>query len=256
MRIIGVLDVLAGRVVAARGGQRATYQPIVSKRCRDASPESVCAAMTQACGLDELYLADLDRLTQRAPNHATWQTVANSCRRMWLDAGITSREDCQEVQSQLQQLDISNVCIICASETWRETSQELPTLPNFHGGEFAFSIDLSHGKILSPATDWQAMTPLRLIQRLTDAGWRRFVLLDITAVGGNQGCPTIDLCAAARKWSSAIEIITGGGIRDETDLQRLCDAGCDAALVGTAVHQGNLPTGTGRGHREDSRSQS
>jgi uncharacterized protein related to proFAR isomerase len=34
-----------------------------------------------------------------------------------------------------------------------------------------------------------------------------------------------------------VELISGGGVRDNADLARLQDAGCDAALVATALHQ-------------------
>jgi uncharacterized protein related to proFAR isomerase len=40
--------------------------------------------------------------------------------------------------------------------------------------------------------------------------------------------------------SSAVDLIAGGGVRGLDDLKALADAGCDAALVASALHDGRL----------------
>jgi uncharacterized protein related to proFAR isomerase len=37
-----------------------------------------------------------------------------------------------------------------------------------------------------------------------------------------------------------VELIAGGGVRDQTDLDRLAVAGADGALVATALHRGAI----------------
>jgi uncharacterized protein related to proFAR isomerase len=37
-----------------------------------------------------------------------------------------------------------------------------------------------------------------------------------------------------------VELVAGGGVRDRADLDALADAGADAALVATALHEGRV----------------
>jgi phosphoribosylformimino-5-aminoimidazole carboxamide ribotide isomerase len=37
-----------------------------------------------------------------------------------------------------------------------------------------------------------------------------------------------------------VTLVAGGGVRGADDLARLADAGCDGALVATALHDGRL----------------
>ena len=47
---------------------------------------------------------------------------------------------------------------------------------------------------------------------------------------------------AATGTASPTELVAGGGIRNRDDLIRLADAGCDGALVATALIEGRLTT--------------
>jgi len=59
-------------------------------------------------------------------------------------------------------------------------------------------------------------------------------------VGVNEGPRTLSFCRQIRREFSAIELIAGGGVRGIDDLVALADAGCDAALVASALHDGRL----------------
>jgi len=50
------------------------------------------------------------------------------------------------------------------------------------------------------------------------------------------GVPTLDLCRTLRKRCPQLEITSGGGVRSRDDLDRLAAAGCNRALVASALH--------------------
>ena len=80
----------------------------------------------------------------------------------------------------------------------------------------------------------------RIAAEVLDLGVRRLIVLDLADVGTNQGPSTIPLLCRLRRLSDALELIAGGGVRDREDLQRLQDAGCDGALIASALHDGRV----------------
>ena len=50
----------------------------------------------------------------------------------------------------------------------------------------------------------------------------------------------LDLVGRLRTGVPAVTLVAGGGIRGPQDLSRLGDAGCDGALVATALLEGRL----------------
>ena len=83
------------------------------------------------------------------------------------------------------------------------------------------------------------MAPRELARRAVDAGVETVIVLDLARVGGLGGADEAmlgDLRAAL----PGVDLISGGGIRDQADLDRLAAAGADGALVATAVHRGAI----------------
>jgi phosphoribosylformimino-5-aminoimidazole carboxamide ribotide isomerase len=66
------------------------------------------------------------------------------------------------------------------------------------------------------------------------------IVLDLAQVGMGQGVGTEPLCRALRSLAPELEIIAGGGVRSLADLRSLAAAGCNAALVASALHDGRL----------------
>lgn len=242
MRIIGVIDILAGQTVAARKGQRETYQPIQSSLCSGSDPRDVAAAFAIR-GIDEIYVADLDRIGGRAANVTSWNAISQVARTMWLDVGIRDAKELSTLRQQFASCAgnaAAQTTTICASESWDDILH-VSDEPNTASTRRAFSLDLRQGILDSPIAQWQTLPVIEVAKELVDAGWNQFVVLDLAAVGAESGCPTVSLCQTLRTISDDIEIVTGGGIRCPDDLLQLEDAGCDAALVSTALHKGHLP---------------
>jgi phosphoribosylformimino-5-aminoimidazole carboxamide ribotide isomerase len=50
----------------------------------------------------------------------------------------------------------------------------------------------------------------------------------------------LDVVRRVRAATGICPLFAGGGVRDEDDLWQLANAGCDGALVATALHEGSL----------------
>ena len=66
MRVIPVIDLMGGHVVRGVAGERSRYRPVVSLLAQDAAPRSVAQAFAQRLGAREVYVADLDAISDSA----------------------------------------------------------------------------------------------------------------------------------------------------------------------------------------------
>jgi len=118
--------------------------------------------------------------------------------------------------------------------------EELAEIVRLTDNRAIFSLDLKDGRLLTSMGDWQSRLPLDIAERVAVAGIRRLIVLDLADVGGGGGTRTLRLCQEIRRAHPEIELIAGGGVRGSGDLRALADAGCDAALVASALHDGRL----------------
>jgi phosphoribosylformimino-5-aminoimidazole carboxamide ribotide isomerase len=65
-------------------------------------------------------------------------------------------------------------------------------------------------------------------------------VLDLARVGMGEGVGTEPVCRSLRCIDPKLQIISGGGVRGLGDLESLAQAGCDAALVASALHDGRV----------------
>src|SRR5262249_50181073 len=108
-----------------------------------------------------------------------------------------------------------------------------------------FSLDLKQSQPLVGSQAWHGLDALSIARLALRLGVRRLIVLDLAQVGMNGGVATLPLCRSLRCLDDRAEIIAGGGVRSEADLDALAKAGCDGALVASALHDGRLqPTTT------------
>ena len=65
------------------------------------------------------------------------------------------------------------------------------------------------------------------------------IVIDLARVGGEDSASSC-VCRDVRAAVPQLTLAVGGGVRGTQDLTRLADAGCDGALVATALHDGRL----------------
>lgn len=245
MRLIPVMDLKQGRVVRAIAGQRQRYQPIRSVLAADPQPRTVASAFRNA-GFDTVYVADLDAIGGAAPNWMALQAIAACGLNLLLDAGVdgigrASQLACYAADQPrlsgivlgLESLPNPQVLASCVQVVGRRQS--------------LFSLDLHRGRPLSNWPAWQQASPGQIVAEVIAAGLSRLIVLDLACVGTARGPRIGELCRQLRDEHPAVEILAGGGVRHLQDLEALRAAGCHAALVASALHDGTLlPPGAGR----------
>jgi phosphoribosylformimino-5-aminoimidazole carboxamide ribotide isomerase len=234
MLIIPVLDLLKGQVVRGMAGQREHYRPIVSKLTASAAPVEVAAAFRQHFGLSLFYVADLDAISGSPPALDTYQSLQEQGYRLWVDAGLRHGK-------QAGPLIQANVEAVIAGLETLAGPEELDQLCHTVGPKrVIFSLDLKDGKPLTYSLNWKSADPVQIAGLAVDMGVRRMIVLDLARVGMGSGTATEGLCLCLLGMFPDLELITGGGVRNASDLRRLQDCGVRGALVASALHDGRL----------------
>jgi HisA/HisF family protein len=231
MRIIPVIDLRAGEAVHGTGGNRARYEPVKSALTSSLGDALALAqAYVTELGTSELYVADLDAIEGRAAQYAMHHRLSRIAR-SWIDAGLRSEEDACAL------IDAGADRVVVGLET-------LPGLELLHTivaklgpDRVAFSLDLRDGAPLTGAQELRAMAPRDLARRAVDAGVDTVIVLDLARVGGLGGFDD-GMLRDLRAALPGVDLIAGGGVRDQADLDCLAAAGANGALVATALHRG------------------
>jgi phosphoribosylformimino-5-aminoimidazole carboxamide ribotide isomerase len=229
VRVVGVIDLKAGRAVHAVRGERERYRPVRSRLATDdGDPLSIARALGSELELDELYVADLDAITGDGDNGETIAALARQSRVM-VDAGVDEPERARRL------LALGAHRVIAATETLpgpEALDRLLEAVP-----EVVLSVDLRDGRVLSPDPQLAGLSALDGLTRLARTGLRQAIVLDLARVGSGTG-PDVGLIAALHAAFGDLELLAGGGVRDVEDLRALRDAGAAGALVATALHAG------------------
>jgi phosphoribosylformimino-5-aminoimidazole carboxamide ribotide isomerase len=226
---VGVIDLRHGQAVHARAGRREAYAPV-------GSIDALALADFYAgrLGLDDVYAADLDAITGHTWQEEAIRAVAATVPRLWLDAGITTPEHAQRALA----LGASRVVV------------GLETLPSYAALQgicaaatperVALSLDVRDGVTLTAKGEIEPGTPASVVAaRAVESGVRTIIVLDVARVGIGRGC-NLETIVAVRQAAPGVALLAGGGVRDDADLQQLVEAGCDGALVATALLSGAL----------------
>ncbi len=237
MELIPVLDVRRGRAVRAGGGDRARYPPLASVLAPGSDPRELARACRERLGTGLLYVADLDAIesagAELVETAALVRRLAGDGARVWIDAGTSDDAGCTTL------LGAGAGRVVVGLETLREPAA-VAFLPRRFGAErLAFSLDLRGGRPLAPALRPAALEAGDVVRTTLAAGFSTLIVLDLDRVGSRCG-PGLDLLALERREAPESRWVAGGGVRDGGDLRALAQAGWDACLVGTAIHEGRV----------------
>jgi phosphoribosylformimino-5-aminoimidazole carboxamide ribotide isomerase len=237
-RIVPVIDLLGDFVVRGIAGRRHEYRPLHSPLCADAQPATLARAFSDR-GFSDVYLADLDAITGAAPAWDIYRQVAESGLQIWVDAGLSTVHQA-DLLAKFATLQGPLAGVIAGLESLPGPEMLAEMLAVVGPERFVFSLDLKGGRPLTNAAAWNGFDARAIAQVALDRGIRRMIVLDLARVGMNDGVGTEDFCRRLRGLSSDLEITAGGGVRNQADLQSLAAAGCDAALVASALHDGRI----------------
>jgi phosphoribosylformimino-5-aminoimidazole carboxamide ribotide isomerase len=234
MRVIPVMDLRDGLAVHAKSGEREDYQPVVSVLTDNAEPLSVARAFHEKLDLSELYIADLNAIQGCGHHRALISRLAqHSGMSLNVDAGAS------DVTSALQVLETGASRVIIGAETLASWGTLLAIGAAIPAHRRIFSLDMRAGRILSRCLELSASTPMEVLSRLHQAGWREVILLDLARVGTALGAGQ-DLVRQARQAFPGLSLLVGGGVRDLAELEALGALGVAGVLLATALHAGAL----------------
>jgi phosphoribosylformimino-5-aminoimidazole carboxamide ribotide isomerase len=243
MDVIPVLDLSRGVAVWAQAGDRARYQPVASALVPEGvgDPVALMRAFRRRLGAISCYVADLDAIqggaVQRAMLRELAQLETGFAGAIMVDAGAHTPESTFEV------LACGASQVVVGLETLRAFT-DLAGIVRAVGRErVVFSVDLHLGSpILHPEMrDVAGAQPsaLSLTARVVDAGVSDVLVLDLARIGTGRGTD-LGLLEDLRKRFPSVRLLAGGGVLTRRDLDRMRDAGCDGALVASAIHAGTI----------------
>jgi phosphoribosylformimino-5-aminoimidazole carboxamide ribotide isomerase len=240
MRVIPVIDLMNGQVVRGVAGRRSEYRPIGSLIATDARPATVARAFVERFGFDVVYVADLDAIAGRGISLRALQEISNAGLRPWLDAGVGTTKACSTIRDLLRAESIE-ADIVIALESLHDDFRDEDWIYAFARAQaFAFSLDLKNGAPNHRVREWHGKSAIEIGRSARARGFSTIIVLDLADVGMGQGTHTLQLCKQLISELHPVRIIAGGGIRGIADLTALAEAGCFAALVASALHDGRL----------------
>ncbi|MEM1226770.1 MAG: HisA/HisF-related TIM barrel protein [Planctomycetota bacterium] len=246
-RLVGVIDLMHGRAVAAVAGNRECYGPV-----RIDLPEFIPGSAKslveyyQQLGLSQIYIADLDALMGR---DRQWEAIASILRccqsldQIWIDAGLQPGESTQlwnrwgTMVSSIPPTRRLN--LVAASESLQQVGaleQLVGAFDQSHQSpvgcvELCLGLDYHAGQFRGDET------PELWIQTADRLGIRQGLILDTAHVGTHTGPPQFEglrrPMASAPRWTWT----SGGGIRTPADVHSLMDAGFQHCLIATALQR-------------------
>jgi phosphoribosylformimino-5-aminoimidazole carboxamide ribotide isomerase len=232
MRVIPVIDLKRGVAVHAIRGERERYRPLRSRVAEGSDPVDVTRAVRDRLGLDELYVADLDAIAGGAGRPGVLAALTHEARVM-ADTGAATAV----AVARLIELGVARVVIgtetLPGTDAFARLRSELPDAP------LVLSLDLRGGQVLSPDPALAGLAAADAFARLTDAGVREAIVLDLARVGSGAG-PDVALVDELHARFPDVELLAGGGVRDAADLRALAGVGAAGALVATALHGGAI----------------
>jgi phosphoribosylformimino-5-aminoimidazole carboxamide ribotide isomerase len=238
MRVVGVIDVRNGRAVHARGGRREEYAVVGTAAGErvDGDPAALARAYVDVLGVRELYLADLDAIAggPTAMNDSVIRGVAALGTPVWVDAGVATPTAATAV------VEAGAATVVVGLETLPNLETLQVIARTIGGPRVAFSVDLRDGApIMPPSVGHKALSATDLVHHAAGAAVGTIIVLDLARVGTGEGID-LELIRSARRAAPQVALFAGGGVRNTEDLNQLAAAGCDGALVATALLSGAL----------------
>jgi phosphoribosylformimino-5-aminoimidazole carboxamide ribotide isomerase len=241
MRLIPVIDLAQGQAVHARAGDRALYRPVESVLIpgHQGDPLTLVQAYRDTVGARECYVADLDAIQGGELQRDLLRELARAAAPCGLlvDAGAHSPTGVKEV------LALGVTAVVIGLETLPSLDLLGAAVAAAAPGDVLFSLDLRLGRpVLSAeaaASEAGRVEPEELAARAVDAGVEALLVLDVRRVGTGGGVD-LELLRRLRRRFPSVRLLAGGGVAGPEDLTRLAEAGCDGALVATALHTGRI----------------
>ena len=228
MRIIPAIDIIDGKCVRLTKGDYST------KKVYNEDPLEV-AKEFEANGIQYLHLVDLDGARSgKIINHKVLYEIANQTS-LTIDfgGGLKSDDDLKiAFDSGASQITGGSIAV-------KDRNTFINWLDQFGAEKIILGADCMDRKIAT--NGWEEgseLDVLDFIQSYEAKGVRSVISTDIAKDGMLQG-PSLDLYRELLK-ETKVALIASGGVSNMQDLYDLKEIGCDGAIIGKAIYEGNI----------------
>lgn len=228
MRIIPAIDIIDGKCVRLSKGDYNT------KKIYNENPLDVAKAF-QDNGIKYLHLVDLDGAkSKHIVNHKTLETIASQTQlKIDFGGGLKSDDD----------LRIAFECgahqITGGSIAVKNPEIFMGWLQDYGSEKIILGADAKNRKIAT--NGWQEESDIDVVDFIKDyesKGIEYVICTDIAKDGMLQG--TANELYSEILSKSDVKLIASGGVSTIEDLEILKDIGCDGAILGKAIYEGNI----------------
>lgn len=228
MRIIPAIDIIDGKCVRLSKGDYST------QKTYNENPLEV-AKQFEGSGIEFLHLVDLDGAkSKHIVNYKVLETIANSTNlKIDFGGGLKSDEDVAiAFESGASQITGGSIAV-------SNRGLFLKWLERFGKERVILGADCNDRKIATHG--WLKSSELDVIDFIKDfeaKGIQSVICTDISKDGMLQGASNElyrEIIA-----NTKVHLIASGGVSSITDLEQLKELGCEGAILGKAIYEGNI----------------
>jgi phosphoribosylformimino-5-aminoimidazole carboxamide ribotide isomerase len=227
LEVIPAVDLLGGEAVRL---ERGAFDRIVA---RERDPLAL-VELFAAAGASRIHVVDLDgaRTGRLRPELVRAVVTSAAPARVQASGGVRSLADVQALLAAGADRVVVGTAAFADPDALEPLVREL-------GDRLVVAIDVREGRVV--ARGWTLDTELTVdlaVDRCMAAGVQRLLA---TAVDrdGTLGGPDLELLERVVE-RSGVPVLAAGGVRSESDLAALEQAGCEGAVVGRALIDGRL----------------
>lgn len=189
----------------------------------------------QSEGASWLHVVNLDGAfgESSTANLAALEKIVQLGIKVQFGGGIRDLESVKRVMS----LGVSRVVIGTAAIENPKLIDD--ALREFSSQQIAAGVDAKDGKVrIKGWVEESATTATELAKRLKAQGIEIVIFTDVARDGIGVGVNAESSAALARE--TGVAVIASGGVRDEADVQRVCDANLAGIIIGRALYEGTI----------------
>jgi phosphoribosylformimino-5-aminoimidazole carboxamide ribotide isomerase len=228
LEVIPAVDLLGKEAVRL---ERGSYGRVVA---REPDPLALVERFVES-GASWIHLVDLDgaRTGRLRPELVRALVKKSSPARVQASGGVRTLTDARTLLAAGAQRVVVGTAAFAQPDALERFVNEL-------GDRLVVAVDVRDGRVV--ARGWTLDTELTVdlaVDRCAAAGVRRLLC---TAVDrdGTLGGPDLELLDHVVE-RSGVRVLAAGGVRSETDLVAVEEAGCEGVIVGRALIDGRLP---------------
>jgi phosphoribosylformimino-5-aminoimidazole carboxamide ribotide isomerase len=228
MRIIPAIDIIDGKCVRLSKGDYNT------KKIYNENPLEV-AKEFEASGIKYLHVVDLDGAkSKHIVNYNILESIAiNTNLIVDFGGGIKTDKDIEiAFNSGAAQITGGSIAV-------NNPTQFLDWLTKYGADKIILGADCSNRKIST--NGWLESSNIDIIDFIKDyetKGIKNVICTDIAKDGMLAG--TSNVLYQEIRNESKVNLIASGGVSNMDDLYQLIDLGCEGAILGKAIYEGNI----------------